>query len=94
MAENDLRVQLQRAMEMKEKIQDFTKELDRQMYGLDEKLTEYVKQGFPVDLASMYRSKYYTPDKERIDSLCSMMNKAHVEYWDDIIAGLRKAMGE
>lgn len=91
---NEILEQLRRSIEMRQQILDYAHDLDAKMNCLDDTLTEYVRQGFPSDLAAAYQKSCYNPDKQTINDLCATMTKGHVAYWDGIIALLREAAGE
>ena len=85
MPTNSIEVQLQKAIEMKEKVQDFAKNLQLRMDSIRNTLDEYIRAGFPVDIADHYRSIYYEPDRESINGLCQSMLNEHVEYLEGLI---------
>lgn len=91
---NNVEMQLQRAIEMKGKVQEFSKILDQHMKDLEDMLYQSVRAGFPEDIASTYHSSYYSPDRSIIDALSNDMNTRHVNFLDDVIADLTEAKNQ
>lgn len=94
MIENDIKVQCDRAVQMRELVLSFAKALETQMNSIETELQERVKAGFPVDVAKAYLARYYNPDKEKVDGICAVIRKKHVEErWDTVIADLKGVLG-
>ena len=88
---NNVEMQLQRAIEMKDKVQVFSKILDQHMKDLEDMLYQSVRAGFPEDIAATYHSRYYEPDRSIIEALSNDMNTRHVNFLDEVIADLNAA---
>lgn len=91
---NSVEVQLQKAIEMKGTVQDFSKILTQKMDDLEDMLAYYVRAGFPEDIAATYHGGYYQPDRAIIDDLSKDMQTRHVDFLDRVIAHLKGAGGE
>ena len=90
MANNTI-TQLQRAIEMKEKVHEFSAKLTMKMDDLENSLFQSVRAGFPEDIAATYHSSYYTPDRNIIDELSKDMLTRHVDFLERVIARLSSA---
>ena len=88
---NSVEVQLQKAIEMKGTVQDFSKILTQKMNDLEDMLAYYVQAGFPEDIAATYHSGYYRPDRAIIDDLSKDMQTRHVDFLERVIAQLTEA---
>ncbi len=91
---NNVRTQLQKAIEMKEKVQEFAAILTQKMDDLEEQLYQSVRAGFPEDIASTYHGGYYVPDRSIIDDLHKDMLTRHVHFLEDVIADLTDAANQ
>lgn len=89
---NNVQIQLQKAIEMKDTVKSFAKILTQRMNDLEETLSQYVKAGFPEDIAANYYNYYYSPDRAIIDDLSKDMLNRHVDYLDKVIAELTEAV--
>ena len=88
---NSVEVQLQKAIEMRDTVQDFSKILTQKMDDLNEMREYYVRAGFPTDIADTYRDYYYVPDRNIIDDLSKDMQTRHVDFLERVIAQLTEA---
>ena len=94
MATNSVEVQLQKAIEMKGTVQDFSKILTQKMNDLEDMLEYYVRAGFPEDIARTYHGGYYVPDRSIIDALSRDMQTRHVNFLNRVIAELTEAKNQ
>ena len=94
MSTNDVGVQLQKAQEMKAKVEEFSQILTQRMGEVEDKLEYYVRAGFPEDIASTYYGRYYVPDRSVIDDLSKDMRTRHVDFLNRVIEDLTKAKNE
>lgn len=94
MAENNLGVQKQKAIEMKGKVQEFAAVLTNKMDDLEDDLVQSVRAGFPRDIAETYHGGYYSPDRSIIDGLSKDMLTRHVDYLNRLIADLTDAINQ
>lgn len=92
MAENDVQVQLQKAIEMKSTVEEFAAILTQRMEDLADRLEHFVRAGFPSDIARTYYCNYYTPDNEIISDLSRKMLTEHVDFLDGVIEDLTKTV--
>lgn len=91
MATNDVGIQLQKAIEMKETVKEFAATLKQRMSDLSDMLDHFVRAGFPEDIARTYYARYYTPDNQIINDLSSKMLSDHVDFLDNVISDLTQA---
>jgi len=91
MAQNNVEVQLQKAIEMRAKVIEFSGILTERMTDLSDRLSYYVREGFPDDIEQTYRCNYYDPDNEIITDLSKRMMTDHVDFLDKVIERLRRA---
>lgn len=91
---NSVEIQLQKAIEMKETVQDFSKILIQKMDDLNDMREYYVRAGFPTDIADTYRDYYYVPDRKIIEALSKDMMTRHVDFLDRVIAQLTEAKNQ
>lgn len=91
---NNVQTQLQRAIEMKGKVQEFAVLLTQKMDELEDTLIQSVRAGFPEDIADTYHGGYYTPDRAIIDDLSKDMNTRHVDFLDRVIADLTDGVNQ
>ena len=91
MSINNVETQLQKAIEMKEMVQEFAMKLTQQMSNLNDDIDEYIRMGFPEDIAEKYRYNYFNPDNEIISVLSQEMLNEHIEFLDKVIAILERA---
>ena len=76
---------------MKETVLEFSAILTERMNDLSDRLSYYVRAGFPEDIERTYRFNYFNPDNEIIMDLSERMETAHVEFLDKVIERLRRA---
>jgi hypothetical protein len=88
---NNVEMQLQRAIEMKGKVQEFAANLTRKMNDLEDTLVQSVRAGFPEDIAGTYHEGYFVPDRTIIDDLSKDMLTRHVDFLDRVIDRLTEA---
>ena len=91
---NNLEMQLQRAIEMKGKVQKFAATLTQKMDDLEDTLAQSVRAGFPEDIAATYHGGYFVPDRTIIDDLSKDMLERHVDYLDRVIERLKPAIDQ
>lgn len=91
---NSVEKQLQKAIEMKGKVQEFAKILTYRMENLEGTLVQSVRAGFPEDIAATYHSRFYTPDRAIINELQKDMLTRHVDFLDKLIADLTDAINQ
>ena len=91
MATTNVKVQLQKAMEMKDTVQEFAAILTQRMDNLSDMLNGFVRCGFPEDIAKTYHMNYYAPDYEIISDLNKKMLSEHVDFLDRVIGDLSRA---
>ena len=91
MATTNVQVQLQKAMEMKGTVQEFAAIIIQRMDTLNDMLENFVRGGFPEDIARTYYHNYYTPDYGIISDLNRKMLSDHVDFLDRVIADLKRA---
>lgn len=89
---NNVQTQLQRAIEMKGKVEVFSNVLTQKMNNLRNTLESHVRAGFPEDIARTYYSKYFVHDNEIISNLSSKMRNNHIAYLDEVIKYLNGAI--
>ena len=87
---NNVRTQLEKTIEMKTVTQKFAQILRFRMDDLNNRLEQYVRMGFPEDIAQTYYSNYLTPCNGIISDLSRNMEREHVEFLDSIIVELKK----
>ncbi|MDR1348068.1 MAG: hypothetical protein LBJ63_06540 [Prevotellaceae bacterium] len=93
MAQMSLEVQIQKMLEMRGTLHDFCKMLDARMDGLNDKLNEYVMQGFPTEIASTYYSRYYMNESQAINNLTQVVQTSHYDYIDNVVSDLKISLG-
>lgn len=86
---NNVRVQLEKAIEMKDVTQKFAILVNRRMQDLSDILEHYVRYGFPEDVAQTYYANYITPDQRVLAELSERMKNEHVAFLDDVINELK-----
>jgi hypothetical protein len=86
MSTTSVEVQKQKAIEMREMVQEFAAKLTKNMNELSDDLDALVRGGFPEDVARNYYVGYYTPDNNIISDLNKKMLNDHVKFLDDVIA--------
>lgn len=91
MSTNNVGVQLQKAQEMKAKVEEFSQILTQRMGEVEDNLENYVRAGFPEDIAATYHGGYYVPDRSIIDDLSKDMRTMHVDFLDRVIRDLTEA---
>ena len=94
MANNSVEVQLQRAIEMKGKVQEFAAILKQRMDNMEDTLWQSVRAGFPEDIAGTYHGRYFVPDRSIIEDLNRDMLTRHVNFLDEVIADLTDATNQ
>lgn len=87
-----LSTQKQKMLEMRSFLGDFCVLLNGRIDGLKDKLEQFVKQGFPSDIAMYYLQSYYMPEKQEIDNLIQTVQTAHYGYIDEVVADIDEAM--
>lgn len=91
MSINNVRTQLQRAIEMRETAIQFAALLQVRMDDLEDTLESNVQMGFPEDIAQTYYQNYLLPDRSIINDLSEDMRTRHVQFLDKVIADLEDA---
>lgn len=92
MSTNNVEIQLQKAIEMRKMVQEFAEKLTQQMSNLNDEIDNYVRMGFPEDIAQKYRYYYFIPDNEIISQLSQEMLKEHIAFLDNVIVILERAI--
>lgn len=90
MSTNNVEIQLQKAIEMREMVQEFAEKLTQQMSDLNDEIDNFVRMGFPEDIAQKYRYYYFIPDNEIISQLSQEILNDHMAFLDKVIAILKK----
>ena len=91
---NSVEIQLQKAIEMKEKTQEFSRILTRTMEELESMLEQFVRAGFPEDIAGTYYGGYYMPDRNIVDTLSNDIQTRHVDFLNRVIDDLKGAVDQ
>ena len=91
---NNVEIQWRKACEMRDKVQVFERRLTYNMRTLDEMLIDYVRCGFPEDIARKYYQNYYTPENQTIEEVSQDMRQRHVDFLDRVIAILDDARNQ
>jgi|GEM_PF-3405826 len=90
--EMSLIIQKQKMMEMRQTLHDFCRMMDSRMDGLNDKLNEYVMQGFPTEIAATYYQRYFMNESQAINTLVQTINTAHYDYIDKVVADIQTAI--
>lgn len=84
--------QKQKMLEMRQTLHDFCKLMNSRMDGLNDKLNEYVMQGFPTEIAATYYQRYYMNESQAINALVQTINTAHYDYIDKVVSDIQEAI--
>jgi len=93
MNENDVAVMLQRTIEMKEMVLNYSNFLHHKMESINVALNFYRSAGLPGEVAKSIRIENEN-DIKVINRLCLIMQTEHVEYLDKMIAGFNRILNE
>ena len=88
----ELVTQKQKMLEMRSTLHDFCNMLNVRMSELNDKLNEYVMQGFPTEIAATYYSRYYMDASQTVNSLVQVIQTAHYEYIDNVVSDIQSAL--
>lgn len=84
MNENDIEIMLQRTIEMKTMVLDYSDKLHKTAESINGALADYMRAGLPSEVAR-YIYVENEKDCEDINKLCLMMQTDHVGYLDKMI---------
>jgi len=87
--EMSLVTQKQKMLEMRQTLNDFCRLMNSRMDGLNDKLNEYVMQGFPTEIAATYYQRYYMYESQAVNSLIQTINTAHYSYIDNVVSDIQ-----
>jgi hypothetical protein len=94
MAQMSLEVQKQKMLEMRGTLHNFCKLLNSRMDGLNDKLNEFVMQGFPTEIAATYYQRYYMNEFQAINNLVQTINVSHYEYIDNVVEDITASLNK
>ena len=89
--ETNVQVELQQAIAMKGRVEAFAITLRKRMNDLNGMIDQFVRAGFPSDIARTYRAKYFSPDNQIISDLSRKMGEDHVAFLKGVISDLKGA---
>lgn len=93
MNENDVAVMLQRTIEMKEMVLNYSDSLHQKIESINDALADYMRAGLPSEVAKYIHTEN-EKDREVINRLCLFMQTEHVEYLDKMIAKYKEILNE
>ncbi|MBR2015513.1 MAG: hypothetical protein IJ998_08885 [Alistipes sp.] len=92
MANNNVKTQLERAIDMRERIFNFSTMVESTGVNLIQDLEYWVKMGFPEDIAQHYYHRYLKDDIEKMNQIVIEMKNRHSKFVDEIIEKFKQTV--
>lgn len=93
MNENDVEVMLQRTIEMKNMVLNYSEKLHQKIESIKGSLVIYKRAGLPSEIAKTILLEN-NQDCETINGLCRFMQTEHIQFLDNMIAGFNEILNQ